>query len=59
VITDRGAVQNQLAKKIGVTRGQISSFMHGKRGLSVEALERLAAVLDLEIIVRPKKRKGR
>ncbi len=33
-------------------------LMSGERGLSMEALEKLANYLDLEIIVRPRRRKG-
>ena len=47
-------------KETGITQAQLSKLMHGERGLSIEALERLAENLELEIVIRPKKRrKGR
>lgn len=44
-------------KETGISQGQLSKLMRGQRGLSIEALERLAKCLDLEITIRPKRRK--
>jgi transcriptional regulator with XRE-family HTH domain len=47
-------------KETGITQAQLSRLMHGKQGISIEALERLADCLGLEVIIRPKrKRKGK
>lgn len=45
----------------GVTQSAVSRLMSGERGLSIDALERLAKYLGLEIVIRPKRRrrKGR
>ena len=44
----------RLWQETGISQGQLSEFMAGTKGLSVEALETLADCLDLEIIPRPK-----
>ena len=49
----------RLAKESGISEGQLSRLMSGERGLSVANVEKLAAALGLEIIIRPKGRKGR
>ncbi len=41
----------------GIDQGQLSKLMSGEAGLSIASLERLAEFLNLEIIVRPKRRK--
>ena len=46
----------RLWQETGISQGHLSEFMAGTKGLSVEALERLAECLDLEIIIRPVKR---
>ena len=47
----------RLWKESGITQGHLSEFMAGRRGLSVENLEKLAACLDLEITARRVRRK--
>ena len=50
----------RIAKDTGISQPQLSRLMGGKAGLSIEALERLADYLGLEIIIRAKRqRKGR
>jgi len=44
--------RRQLALKAGVAESALSRLMSGERGLSVDAAERLAAVLELEIVIR-------
>lgn len=41
-------------KETGISQPQLSKLMRGERGLSIEALERLAECLGLEIVIRPK-----
>ena len=49
-----------IAKGAGVARSQLSRLLSGKRGMSVEGIERLAEYLGLEIVVQEKlPRKGR
>ena len=51
----------RLWKETGVSQPQLSQFMKGDKGLSVEAIEALAKALGLELTLRPirKKSKGR
>ena len=51
----------RIAKDTGISQTQLSRLMSGERGLSIDALERLADYLGLGIIIRPKRRrrKGR
>ena len=51
----------RIAKDTGISQTQLSRLMSGERGLSIDALERLADYLELEITIRPKqrRRKGR
>lgn len=49
----------RIAKETGIGEPQLCLFMAGRKGLSVEALETLAACLNLEIVVRPKKRQNK
>lgn len=45
----------RLWQETGISQAQLSQFMAGDKGLSVEALEKLAHCLNLEIIARPLK----
>jgi hypothetical protein len=45
----------QLAKETGVSQSVLSLFFNKKRGLSLPAIDALAAALDLEL--KPRKRK--
>ncbi len=43
----------------GIDQGQLSRFMAGDGGLSIENVEKLVEALGLEIIVRPKRSEKR
>jgi len=59
-IKSSGQTRYRIAKETGVSQAHLSRLMSGERGLGVGVLERLAAYLGLEIIIRPKRRrKGR
>jgi transcriptional regulator with XRE-family HTH domain len=45
-----------IAKGAGIARSQLSRLLNGHRGLSIESVEKLAAYLQLRIIVRPMRR---
>jgi transcriptional regulator with XRE-family HTH domain len=45
-----------IARGSGVGKSQISRFVSGERGLRVDALEKIAEFLGLEITVRPRSR---
>lgn len=47
----------RMAKDTGIGEPHLCQFMAGTKGLSVEALEKLADCLGLEITARPIKRK--
>jgi transcriptional regulator with XRE-family HTH domain len=49
----------RIAKDSGVSESQLSKLVNGKMGLNVRTVEALANTLDLEIIVRPKRRTGK
>ncbi len=49
-----------IAKGAGVARSQLSRMMRGESGMTADTIERLAAYLGLEIVIRAKRtRKGR
>lgn len=56
-VDDSGDSRYAICKAIGIDQGQLSRFMAGKMGLSMVKLDDLAEYLELDIIVRPK-RKG-
>ncbi len=47
----------RIAKDISISQTQLSRLMSGERGLSIDALERLADYLGLEIVIRPRRRR--
>ena len=49
-----GKTRYQIAKELGIDQATISRFMSGERGLTLKVVDRLCALLDLEIT----KRKG-
>lgn len=49
-----GKTRYRLSKETGIDQAQLSRFMSGKEGVSMENMERLVEALGLEIIIRPK-----
>ncbi len=48
-----------IAKGAGVARSQLSRLLSGERGLNTDSIEQIADYLELEIVIRAKrKRKG-
>jgi len=45
----KGWTQEELAAKVGLTHSQISNAERGERGISLEALERIAHALHVKI----------
>ncbi len=45
---------NEISRIIGIDKGSFSKFMAGKRGVSLAALDKLAALLKLRIVVERK-----
>jgi hypothetical protein len=52
---ERGISQRDLARLVGLTEGAISRFLSGMRETSFETIDRLADVLELEIVIRPRR----
>jgi transcriptional regulator with XRE-family HTH domain len=49
--------QAELARGTGLSEGQISRFLKGERGLSLESIDKLLDVLELEIVIRPRRKR--
>ena len=54
-----GGTRYRIARESGIAESVLSRLVSGERGLSIDALERLADYLGLEITMQPKRRKGR
>lgn len=53
-----GVSRYALCKRVGLAQSAMSRFMSGEQGLSLAVLDRLAAALDLHVVVgRPRRRK--
>ena len=51
-VDSSGMSRYAIAKALGVAESTMSRFMSGKGGLSMEYIDRLAALLGLHIVVR-------
>jgi transcriptional regulator with XRE-family HTH domain len=51
-IVKSGESQLSIAKATGVDHGNLNSFLHGKRGLSLETAAKLADYLKLKLVRR-------
>ena len=51
-VDSSGMSRYAIAKALGVAESTMSRFMNGKGGLSMEYIDRLAALLGLHIVVR-------
>jgi transcriptional regulator with XRE-family HTH domain len=49
----------RIAKDTGITQGALSRFVRGERGLDLTSIDKLATYLDLTLVTRPTKSKGR
>jgi DNA-binding phage protein len=51
----------QIHKETGIDQGNLSRFMHGGGGLSIESIDKLCDCLGLRLVSddQPEKRKGR
>lgn len=52
-----GASHYRISKDVGVSESLLSRFMSGERRLSLKLLERLADYLELDVTLRPKRRR--
>ena len=56
-IWKQGIPQAELARRIEMSPAQVSRFLTGERGLSLEAIEKLMDVLELEMVIRPRRKR--
>ena len=56
-IESNGQTRYAISKATGIPQSQLSRLMAGESGLSIDSLERLVNHLNLEIIIRRKRRK--
>jgi transcriptional regulator with XRE-family HTH domain len=57
-IKNSGMTRYRLACESGVDQAALSRFVHGKVGLSLDAIDRVGLVLALHVVVRPAKKQG-
>ena len=63
-IRESGWTRYMLSQACGVTQASLSRFMSGQRSLSLDAVDKLARVLDLQLVEkktarkRPSRREG-
>ena len=53
-IKQSGFSQYRLAKLSGTDQSQLSRFMHGERGLSIEGIERICELIGARLVVDAK-----
>jgi hypothetical protein len=49
----------KISKATGISESILSRFVHGRAGLSMDYMDRLAAHLGLKLITKPKKTRKR
>lgn len=54
-ILDSELNQNELSRRTGIPHSNLSSFVHGKRGLSLEAVNRMCEALGLQLVKQGEK----
>lgn len=57
-VDDSGLSRYSICQRIGLSQAAMSRFMAGKSGLSMATLDRLADLLGLAVVTRPKTNKG-
>lgn len=55
-IEQSGLTRYRISRDLGIDQAQLSRFMRGQRGLSLDALDRLCAYLNLSLSRRKKAR---
>lgn len=59
-VEESGQTRYRIAKGSGISQAQLSRLVSGEQGMTIANVERLAAYLGLELVIRPKaKRKDR
>ena len=58
-IEDSGVTRYRISRETGIDEGHLSKLMAGEVGVSLANLQKLLDYLDLEIVIRPKRRRRR
>jgi transcriptional regulator with XRE-family HTH domain len=58
ILNKCGLSRYEIAKRSGVDEAALSRFVNGRRGLTTDTLDRLAEVLDLELVSRRRRKRG-
>ncbi|HBN77314.1 MAG TPA: hypothetical protein DD473_16185 [Planctomycetaceae bacterium] len=53
-ISESGMTRYEIAKQTAIDESSLAKFVHGKRGLSIDSIDRLAEILDLSIVHKDK-----
>jgi transcriptional regulator with XRE-family HTH domain len=56
-IRGSGLSRYRICKEIGITQPNMTRFMHGTAGLSMQTLDKIAGLLDLNVIAGPQQEK--
>ena len=59
LLDECGQTRYRIAKSTGIDEGSLAKFYNGHRGLSMDALDRLAVYLGMRVTLETSKRKGR
>lgn len=57
-VIQAGETRYRISKQTGISEGNLSRFVRGQAGLSMDSLDRLCAYLGLRV-VGPSKKKGK
>jgi transcriptional regulator with XRE-family HTH domain len=60
-IEKSGKTRYEISKATGVAQSQLSRLVHGENRMNIDNIERVAAYLEFEVVLSPKrkpKRKG-
>ncbi len=58
-VIDSEMSRYRISQLTGIDKASLSRFVHGERGLSDEAINLIGELLNLEVVVRKKKRRGK
>lgn len=53
-----GETPAEVSRRAGVARSQVTRLLNAERAPNSDTIERIAAALGLEVVIRPKRRKG-
>jgi DNA-binding phage protein len=57
-IREGGTSRYAISKLTGIDQSVLCRFMQGQSGLSLESVDKVLGALGLEVILRPRERKG-